>query len=255
MQDIIELFKELSIKAGKEILRVYEKDFDVSYKEDNSPLTEADKLSNEIIVCALKQKYPQYAILAEESTDDLSRLKNDWCFIIDLLDGTKEFVKKNGEFTINIALAYRGKAIAGLIYIPVWGEMYYASLNEGAFYKKGELIKRIHVSDKTTEITMLSSRSHANDKLNQLIESNKSKIKNIKSVGSSIKGCLIAKGEAEVYYRYGYTMELDTAAMQIIVEEAGGVFLQMDKTPMTYNRENPLNEKGFFILNNIKNML
>lgn len=253
LADVLETIKQLMGEAAKTILDIYSKDFSVDYKQDSSPLTEADRQSNELIVSVLKNKYPECAILTEESEDDLNRLNNDWCFIIDPLDGTKEFIKKNGEFTINIALAYKGEAVLGVICIPVTGELYYGAKGKGSFYESEGVIKRISVSSRTTDIRMVSSRSHKSDKLDALIE--KHGIKNVIIAGSAIKGCLIAKGEAEVYYRFGYTMEWDTAAMQCIVEEAGGIFRQMDNSKMTYNRRNCLNEKGFYAINNAANKL
>ncbi|HAA26179.1 MAG TPA: 3'(2'),5'-bisphosphate nucleotidase [Ruminiclostridium sp.] len=254
MKDVLMTAKELAREAGRIILEVYLKDFTVDYKDDYTPVTEADRKSNNYIINVLKNKYPECAILAEESPDDPdSRIKNDWCFIIDPLDGTKEFIKKNGEFTVNVALVYKGKAVLGVIGIPVTGELYYAAKGIGAFYENEGQARKIKVSDKTQDICLLVSRSHKSEKLKQLIERNN--IKNIKTVGSAIKGCLIASGQAEAYYRFGKTMEWDTAAMQCIVEEAGGVFRQMDDTEMTYNRLNSVNEKGFYVLNNIINKL
>ena len=247
---IIEVLKETAVIAGQLILEVYNKDFDVEYKDDNSPLTEADKKANDYIVGILQEEFPDYSILAEESKDDLSRLNNDYCFIVDPLDGTKEFVKRNGEFTVNIALTYKGRAIIGVIYVPVSQELFFAEDGKGAFYEKDGKVDRIHVSDRLEDIRLMVSRSHPSEKLKELIERNN--IHNIIIAASSLKGCMIARGLAEAYYRFGPTSEWDTAAMQCIVEEAGGVFRQMDGTYMTYNREDVINRKGFYILNNNK---
>lgn len=251
----LDISKELAVSAGEAIMKIYNNPFDVEYKEDESPITIADKASNEIIINGLSSKFSNHAILSEECRDDLLRLKNDWCFIVDPLDGTKEFVKKNGEFTVNIALAYKNRVVLGVIYIPVTKELYYAAKGLGAFYQIESSIKKISVSDKIENIRVMKSRSHASDKLKYIIERNHSKISEVKSAGSSLKGCLIARGEAEVYYRYGLTKEWDTAAMQCIVEEAGGIFRQIDGTDMLYNRQNTLNDKGFYILNKIENTL
>ncbi|SKC49159.1 3'(2'),5'-bisphosphate nucleotidase CysQ [Maledivibacter halophilus] len=247
--------KDLAIKAGEAIMKIYNSSFDVDYKKDQSPITLADKKSNEIIVNELLKQFPNYAILSEESKDDLTRLNNDWCWIIDPLDGTKEFIKKNGEFTVNIALAYRNKVVLGVIYIPVTKELYYAAKGFGAYYKIESKLNKISVSNRTENIRVMMSRSHATEKLKSLLKANEHRISDVKSAGSSLKGCLIAKGKAEVYYRYNLTREWDTAAMQCIVEEAGGIFKQMDGTPMLYNRVNTLNDKGFYILNNLKSQL
>lgn len=253
LDKVLETAKEAVREAARIILEVYQRDFSVDYKEDSSPVTEADRKSNDYIVSVLKSNYPEYAVLAEESKNDPERLNNDWCFIVDPLDGTKEFIKKNGEFTINIALCCKGKPVLGVIGIPVTGELYFAVKGKGAFYEKDGHIEKIHVSSRTEDIRLVRSRSHSSDKLQALIQKNG--IKNVKEVGSAIKGCLIAKGEAEVYYRFGPTMEWDTAAMQCIVEEAGGIFRQMDDSEMTYNRINNLNEKGFYVINHPANKL
>jgi 3'(2'), 5'-bisphosphate nucleotidase len=253
LSEVLETVKKVTLEAGRRIVEIYSKDFSVDYKADQSPITEADQISNAFIVRTLSSKYPECAILAEESKDNPDRLKNQWCFIIDPLDGTKEFVKKNGEFTVNVALAFCGKPVLGVIGIPVTGELYYAVKGMGAFYEKDGQVQKINVSTRTEDIRMLVSRSHHSDRTKDLIEKNG--IKHVASVGSAIKGCLIARGDAEVYYRFGHTMEWDTAAMQCIVEEAGGVFRQMDDSEMTYNRVNSLNEKGFYIINHPVNRL
>ncbi|MFW6023083.1 MAG: 3'(2'),5'-bisphosphate nucleotidase CysQ [Halanaerobiaceae bacterium] len=251
----LQLAIELAVKAGKEIMKVYNRTFEVEYKEDDSPLTEADKASNDIIVPALKKASPEYAVLSEEEKDDLTRLENDYCWVIDPLDGTKEFVKRNGEFTVNIALSFQQRVVLGVIYVPVSGELYYASEGNGAFYqsKDMDMPEKIEVTDRTEDIRLVMSRSHASDELKELIDENN--IDNVVKSGSSLKGALIARGQAEVYYRFNPTMEWDTAAMQCIVEEAGGILRQMDGTEMLYNRENSLNDKGFYVVNCEENML
>ncbi len=256
MQNHLHILKSLSIKAGQAIMKIYETDFDVVYKGDNSPLTLADKTANDIIVDVLKEKYPEYAILSEESRDDKSRLNNDYCFIVDPLDGTKEFVKRNGQFTVNIALAYKGSPIVGAIYVPVTKTLYYASNNEGAYIETVEsgVVTQLKVSDKIDNLIWIGSKSHSSEKEKNLIETHKDIISDTISAGSSLKGCMVAQGKADVYYRFGLTSEWDTAAMQCIAEEAGGIFRQMDGSKMVYNRENNLNEKGFYIVNRAENI-
>lgn len=271
LPDIIEKIKKTAYFAGRIILEIYEGDFVVEYKEDNSPLTRADMKANEYIVKVLEKEFPCMAVLAEESADNFERLQNDWCWIVDPLDGTKEFVKRNGEFTVNIALSYKGKSVLGVVYVPVWDEMYWAYRDGGASYRygcrevyeacdrSGKDIKltgnKIHVSDRVDSLIMLHSRSHKTGIIDDLVERNSDKIKSIKCAGSSLKGCLIAKGEGDIYYRYGPTMEWDTAAIQCIIEEAGGILMQMDDSEMTYNRKDTLNSKGFYILNATENKL
>ena len=143
----------------------------------------------------------------------------------------------------------------GVIYLPVTKELYYAAKGLGAHYEIESNSTRITVSERTENIRVMMSRSHATDKLKKLIDGNSHKISEVKKAGSSLKGCLIAKGQADVYYRFSPTKEWDTAAMQCIVETAGGIFKQIDGTDMVYNRANTLNDKGFYILNKLENEL
>ena len=257
-KEILELCKELAVKAGQSIMEIYNDadDLQVEYKDGEMPLTVADRVSNNIIVNSLREKYKEYAILSEEEKDNKERLSNDYCFVIDPLDGTKEFIKRNGQFTVNIALCYKQKSILGVIYVPVTGELYYALKGEGSYLKEANgNIRKLIVSDitETEKLRFVMSSSHGCSEMDELIK--KHNIVNFVKMGSSLKGCLIAKGEAEVYYRYNPTMEWDTAAMQCIAEEAGAIFKQMDDTEMLYNRENSLNKKGFYIINHIKNRI
>ena len=179
------------------------------------------------------------------------------------MDGTKEFIKKNGEFAVNIGLSYKNKAVMGIVYAPCLNKFWYAAKNHGAYsvdlneniFRLFDENTKIKASDKISELTVMKSRSHSDEKTEALLEKNKHKIKNIADRGSSLKGCMIAEGGADIYYRFGYTMEWDACAMQCLIEEAGGIFVQGDWSEMTYNRENSLNEKGFIILNKIENRL
>lgn len=253
---ILDRMKQLAVEAGEQIMAIYETDFEVDYKADESPLTLADKTANKHIVEGLSKACPEYAILSEEEKDDKSRRENDYCFIVDPLDGTKEFVKRNGQFTVNIALAYKQRPILGVIYVPVTKDLYYASVKEGSYKKSGAdgQVCRLQVSDKTTELIWVGSKSHSSEKEENLINAHKEQIADSKSAGSSLKGCMVAEQEADVYYRYGLTCEWDTAAMQCITEQAGAIFRQMDGSEMLYNRENTLNEKGFYIVNRKENI-
>lgn len=246
--------KELSIakraatEAGKAIMEIYcSEELDVTYKEDQSPLTKADRQANKIIVEILSKEFPDYAILSEEEKDHKERLKNEYCFVVDPLDGTKEFIKRNGQFTVNIALAYKHKAVMGVIYVPVTEELYWASEKNGAYLTTNGDTQKICVSKRKEDIRVVMSSSHGCEEMDRMIQKNH--LINYVKMGSSLKGCIIAKGDAEIYYRFNPTMEWDTAAMQCIVEEAGAVFRQMDDTEMRYNRENCRNDKGFYIVN------
>lgn len=249
----LEAMKEISKIAGDEILKWYKQDFRVEYKEDSSPVTEADKAANEIIVNSLKREFKEIPVLAEESKDDPSRLGKKYCFIVDPLDGTKEFINKNGEFTVNIALVEDERPIVGVIYVPVLEELYYAAKGRGAFMAAKGLDRPITVSSRTGNVRLAKSRSHCSAELERLIEKNH--IEKIIVAGSSYKGCLLARGDVEVYYRFGRIMEWDTAAMDIIITEAGGIFCGMDGNLFKYNKEDPRNPTGFYALNLKENAL
>ena len=253
---ILEQMKKLAVEAGEIIMEIYETDFDVDYKDDASPLTMADKRANAHIVSHLTEAFPEIAMLSEEMKDDKSRRENDYCFIVDPLDGTKEFVKRNGQFTVNIALVYKGDPILGVIYVPVTKDLYYASVEDGAYKKDGVTGEdiRLSVTDKTADLTWVGSKSHSSEKEENMINAQEAQISNVISAGSSLKGCLVAEGKADVYYRFGLTCEWDTAAMHCIAEQAGAVVAQIDHTKLVYNRENTLNEKGFYIVNTKANV-
>lgn len=255
---LLEVCKSLAVQAGKAIMEIYnnESDWNVEYKSDHSPLTRADRISNKIIVEALKEQYPNFAILSEEEKDNKERLDNEYCFVIDPLDGTKEFIKRNGQFTVNIALAYKHKSVMGVIYVPAAEELYYAANGRGSWFRdKDGNIKKLQVSNisERDKIRLVMSSSHPCKEMEELIERNH--FTNFVKMGSSIKGCLVARGDAEIYYRYNPTMEWDTAAMQCIAEEAGAVFRQMDDSEMFYNREDSLNAKGFYVINSMVNRI
>ncbi len=252
-KDVLDTIKELSIIAGEEILKLYMKEIRIEYKEDNSPVTEADKNANDIIVSGIKKEFPDMGILAEESFDDLSRIEKRYCFLVDPLDGTKEFIKGNDEFTVNIALTEWGKPIGGVIYVPVYKELYYGWKGEGAFSLINGEKKHLHVSKRIGNIRLAKSRTHHSPMLDELISKNN--INHVIVAGSAYKGCLLARGDVEAYYRFGRTMEWDTAAMEIIVTEAGGIFSGMDGKPLAYNKKNPENPQGFYLLNNKENKL
>ena len=250
--------KELALKAGSSIMDIYNTDFsdDIEYKDDNSPLTIADLASNRLIVNSLRKEFPSYAILSEEENGDNDRLMNPLCFIVDPLDGTKEFIKRHGQFTVNIALSCNNRSVMGVIYAPAIDELYFASEKDGAFLQDADgKITRLHVSNNTdlSRLCAVVSGSHPCEEMEEMIR--KYDIMNLVRMGSSLKGCLVAKGEADIYFRHNPTMEWDTAAMQCIVEEAGGIFRQMDDSEMLYNRQDNLNSQGFYAINRFENRL
>ena len=224
-------------------------------KEDRSPLTEADLASNAIIASHIQEAFPQDAFLSEESMDDPSRLGRDRCWVVDPLDGTKEFLKGNGEFTVNIALSLKGEPVLGVVLLPVTGECYYAARGEGAFLEDHGVVMLLTTSSRTEALRITTSRSHPSEKLQTFLKRHARKLEEVIPAGSSLKGCRIAEGRAELYYRFGPTMEWDTAAMHCVVEEAGGYVRQMDGSPLRYNRRNSRNEKGFYMINRQENYL
>ncbi|KJD36755.1 3'-5'-bisphosphate nucleotidase [Tamlana sedimentorum] len=256
---------EAALLAGEEILKIYNKDFSIEIKDDKSPLTEADLASNEIIVKKLQET--NIPIISEENKTIDFATRKTWsqCWIVDPIDGTKEFIKKNGEFTVNIALVENGNTKLGIIYVPVSKELYYTNVDQTKAYKTiisaqdsaidALLFKAEDEINKaeanTSEIKVVGSRSHMNDDTLQFVESLKTNGKEVEIVskGSSLKFCLVAEGKAHVYPRFAPTMEWDTAAGQAICEAVGlAVIDQGTKQPMVYNRENLLN--NYFLVTN-----
>ena len=247
---------EAGVRAIEGILKIYNSDFSVEIKDDQSPVTLADKNADKAIREYLHEKFPLYAFLTEESTDDMSRLDNDYVWIVDPVDGTKDFVAKRGEFTTNIALAYKHEAVVGVVVIPLTGEIYFAAKGMGAFYRNNGVTKRIHVNDKLTDLTFYQSVFHSRPEEMEFVEQHKDVIARIEKHGSSLKPCLIARGIGELHYRSSDgTKEWDTAASQVIVEQAGGIFLTPKRERIMYNRKDVHNREGYFICNRIENFL
>ncbi len=251
---------QAALDAGKEILKIYETDFSVETKGDDSPLTLADTNANTVINRYLKAT--EIPIISEENRQlDYSERKN-WsqCWIVDPLDGTKEFIKKNGEFTVNIALVEDGNPVLGVIYVPVSKELYFTS-EDGKTSKKIivsseeisvdeilEKAKTIKPSAIISEVKIVGSRSHLNeDTQNFISEIEKNNKIEIVSKGSSLKFCLVAEGLAHIYPRYGPTMEWDTAAGHAICTAVGvNVVDQSTGKAMQYNKPNLLN--NYFVV-------
>jgi 3'(2'), 5'-bisphosphate nucleotidase len=243
--------------ASIEILKLYQTDFSFIQKSDDSPVTLADQKADEIIRQYLKERYPTFGFLTEESSDDFSRLHKDYVWLVDPIDGTKDFIAKNDEFTINIALVYKQKVIAGLVMIPAKHETYYAMVNEGAYFYKDGQSSRIFVNHKTENLTVLTSRFHVQPMELDVIEKHKQMMTKVETYGSALKACRIAHGLAEVSYRLSPgTKEWDTASSDLIVHEAGGFFIKPNRLKETYlyNRQDVRNLDGYIILNRIENL-
>ena len=240
---------KISSEAGLAILEIYNKDFDVEYKQDNSPLTLADQKSNQIIISRLIELYPKIPYISEETKQTPYEQRKNWEYfwLIDPLDGTKEFIKKNGEFTINIALIYKSEPILGIVYAPVKDKLYYALKGQGSYKIEGEQApEQIHARKNISfdKLVVVGSRSHAGKELENYINEMRQQYKTIEFIaaGSSLKFCLVAEGKADIYLRTGPTMEWDTAAGHIIAVESGKEVLQFKNgNPLIYNKRDLLN--------------
>ncbi len=244
MLDKIDLkdIEKIALKAGQEVIEIYNKDFKVEYKDDKSPLTIADLKANDIICQSLISLYPNIPILSEENKKIEYNDRKDWEYYwcIDPIDGTKEFIKKNGDFTINIALIYKNSPILGVVYAPVLKDMYSAKKDNGAF-KNGV---KLPIKRDDNKLVVVASKSHLSPETEEYINSlelNGRELIKI-SKGSSLKLCMVAEGVADIYPRLAPTMEWDTTAADAIVREAGKMCYDFElDTPMVYNKENLLN--------------
>lgn len=247
LSEVILLAKE----AGREILKYYKTDFAISAKEDNSPVTIADLASHQIIITSLNQLTPDIPVLSEESASISFEERKKWrtYWLIDPLDGTKEFIEQNDEFTINIALIDNCLPMLGVLYAPALKTIYFAAKNCGAYKQIAEESPQkiqTKVFDQK-KLTIACSRHHAIEKLNELVSSNVI-IEKI-TRGSALKFGLVAEGSADFYPRLGPTSEWDTAAGQCIVEEAGGYVLNLQGEKLTYNQKDSLINASFLVVN------
>lgn len=248
----IDLIKKIAVQAGNAILKIYYDEGlsqEIEHKADNSPLTLADMASNQVIVDGLRNNFPEIPILSEEGRHISFSEREAWnrFWLVDPLDGTKEFIKRNGEFTVNIALIEDGYPVLGIIYAPVPDTIYVGDVIRHECYKiTGEGISRsLQVNHKNGGRIAVGSRSHASQEEADLLV--QFDVNETISVGSSLKFCMVAEGKADIYYRHGPTMEWDTAAGQAIVEAAGGTVQSMPTgNRFSYNKENLLN--GSFLV-------
>lgn len=255
-----------ALEAGEKIMKVYDTVIEVEYKDDKSPLTLADKESNDVINRYLKPT--NIPIISEENKQIDYTVRKEWktCWIVDPVDGTKEFIKRNGEFTVNIALVNNGKPELGVIYMPASKILYYADVLKQQAYKAEleshdtdiETVLANSISLKTKEnkqiVKVVGSRSHMTKETSAFVETLKSSGQNVEIVskGSSLKFCLIAEGNANIYPRFAPTMEWDTAAGQAICSAVGiDVLCEDTKQPLLYNKENLINP--WFVVSKLKN--
>jgi 3'(2'), 5'-bisphosphate nucleotidase len=256
--EVIELLMlsiSAAFKAGEAIEEIYHKEFSIEYKEDKSPLTEADKSAHQIITEFLSNT--PYPILSEEGNNIEYEIRRDWSFfwMVDPLDGTKEFIKKNGEFTVNIALIKNGLPLLGVVYAPILKKTYFAARGYGSYMFEGKIpsdnfidliqkSNRLPINELNGQYFVVASRSHLNKETESFINNLKKTHKNIsyKTIGSSLKLCIIAEGNAHIYPRMAPTMEWDTAAAHAVLKYAGGNVWQYESgIEMTYNKPELLN--------------
>lgn len=244
MENMLEKLYEIAALAGDKIIQIYSApDLGVELKSDDSPLTLADRAAHSIIVSQLKSWCPEIPVISEESEPEEMVLKDDTSrfWLVDPLDGTKEFIKKTGEFTVNIALMDRQKGpVAGIVHAPAIGVTYLAEKGKGAWkwFQEGNVLEKQSISARKTDIENLcvvASKDHAGP----LVEAMLKKLPGaqLTSMGSSLKFCLVAEGKADLYPRFVPTMEWDTAAAQCIVEAAGGIIVTTELTPLNYGKE------------------
>lgn len=247
MEALLEKVSNIATMAGKEILEIYNRDFEVDFKEDGSPLTMADQRAHELIVAELLQVDDSISVLSEESNEDVFTQRLGWhrFWLVDPLDGTKEFVNRNGEFTVNIALIENSSPVLGVVHTPVKGVSHFAAQGVGAF-KSTENSKKEKISTRTPDansIVMVASRSHSGPEVDQFrsnLEKDHGSIE-ITGMGSSLKICLVAEGAADIYPRLGPTSEWDTAAAHCVLTVAGGNITDVSGKSLSYNKPDILN--------------
>lgn len=244
MQDLAGLLPEIKTiaeTAGEAILKIYRTDFEVQHKDDDSPLTQADLAAHRVIMSGLKKLTPDIPRLSEEGAKIPFSERGNWqrYWLIDPLDGTREFVKKNGEFTVNIALIENGKPTLGVVHAPDSDQSWYAAHDVGAFKMQAGKERRITtVAADTNKPRILVSKSHRGELVDALLD--KLSDYTAVSVGSSLKFCVIAEGGADFYPRLGLTSEWDTAAGHAVVTAAGGRVTHTDGSDLSYNQKESL---------------
>jgi 3'(2'), 5'-bisphosphate nucleotidase len=259
----IQQINNIAIEAGKAVMEIYNKDFSVEYKNDKSPLTQADTVANQIICTELENlssklkiedsMFKSIPIMSEENKQIPYKIRENWQYYwcVDPIDGTKEFINKNGEFTVNIALIHKNTPVLGVVYAPALGELYYAKQGEGAFKEVLNaslevLVKRQlplkQNKDLKKSISVVASKSHMSEETQKFVDNLALGTQHLTLVskGSSLKLCMVATGEADIYPRLAPTMEWDTAAADAIVREVGKMsydYTSIMLVPMMYNKK------------------
>lgn len=235
--------RKLVADAGKAILEVYAGAHDVEYKTDDSPITRADRAAHDILASGLRRLTPRIPVLSEESTDGHAyEVRRHWpeLWLVDPLDGTREFISRNGEFTVNVALVRDHSPVLGVVAAPVLGTVFCGARGLGAFVSRpGEPDRPIRVRRPAADpLVIVGSRSHRGDSLDGVLA--RLGPHELRPMGSSLKFCLVAEGSADLYPRLGPTSEWDTAAAQAVVEAAGGAVTTLDGRPLRYNERDTL---------------
>jgi 3'(2'), 5'-bisphosphate nucleotidase len=248
---LLDQVPKLAVRAGEKILAVYGTDFRVHKKYDASPVTEADRLSNQVLLEGLAELTPDIPVISEEADPVPLAERSRWHYVwlVDPLDGTREFIKRNGEFTVNVALVEGNEAVLGVVYVPVSGVCYFAARGRGAFRRKNRgKASPIHTRpfERGSIMVVTGSRSHnVGDAIQQYL--NHLGPTRYLPMGSALKSCVIAEGGADLYPRFGLTGEWDTAAAQCVVEQAGGGFVDLDMQPLRYNCRGTLLNPNFLV--------
>jgi 3'(2'), 5'-bisphosphate nucleotidase len=225
-------------------------DLGITQKEDDSPVTHADLAANEIILSHLISSFPEDGILSEESADSENRFSKKYVWVIDPLDGTKDYIAKTGEFSVNIALIHEHQVVLGVIAVPLKKSLYYALQGRGAFCRYDGKDTPINVSQRTTNLIALKSRFHVRENEALYFATHRDKIPEVRTCGSAYKACLIACGDADLAIKMSSgTKEWDVAASVILIQEAGGVFLTPYGAPLLFNRRDVVNRDGYLIMN------
>jgi len=240
---------DIAREAGEKILAIYDSGFDIQEKDDKSPLTDADLAAHNVIVSRLTQLTPEIPVLSEESAKLPFDTRKQWetYWLVDPLDGTREFIKRNGEFTVNIALISNHQSIIGVVHVPVLDIDYFA-WNKGGCYKSENKKAADQIKVKKLDgnkLVLAGSRSHGSEQMQSYMQ-NIGDV-DLLSMGSSLKFCLVAEGKADLYPRLGLTSEWDTAAAHCVVTEAGGFITKTDMTPLQYNTKDSLLNPFFFV--------
>ena len=249
LTDFVEPLVELARQAGDAILEVYATDFDVQAKDDDSPLTQADMASHLIIDAGLRALTPDIPIISEESGLPSYEERSQWTryWLIDPLDGTKEFVKRNGEFTVNIALIDNHRAVLGIVHVPVMKKTYTGCKGAGSTVctDEGQPETISVATSSESPVRVVGSRSHHGPSLDAYLDALGDF--EMLPMGSSLKFCIVAEGKADIYPRLGLTSEWDTAAAQAVVEQAGGAVVELDGQPLTYNTKEDILNPHFLV--------